>query len=1185
MDKIKRPLALVLTVLLICGIWFGSFSAQAASGIVYKGSVSYGGSTCGVYEFNGSLAFCMEHKKASVPSGTNFKMQVYGNNNIRKTLYYGYGGTKQWSGFKSKAHGIVATSLVLSHYYSGTKIGSASQSFYNWLVNQPSVPDHGVKLSASSVSATIDKNKKIQKTPTIKFTADKTNYITMPLPSGVKLYNVTTKKTQTGKVKIYGGQSFYLYASWTARLGTWKSGTMTGDMKEFQAVLLKTSSAVQNQGARRWAKDPAAKVSLTVKWKNPMYIKVNKTDADTGKGSPQSGGSFVNTSFKVCTDAKCKTKAIASGTIKSGSSVTIGPLAQGTYYIQETKVGNGYTLNTKIYKASSTAAAGSTPKTPSIKIPNKRKVGNIAIWKVGEAADEEGAKDLPLKGAKFSLIYGGKTVKTGTTDTKGYLLFSKLPTGRTYTIKETYAPKPFKCVAPFNVKVNDVKTYTYKPLKDYRSKTPLMLEKHDAETKEVLPLAGITYELYKNEGGKLEPAEIEDPDKPGHFTNTFKTDEQGIVELPVKLAVGKYCFKEIETPPGSNYLVNDYTLPFTVDANASEKNPIYVEDYDYVQKGKLRLIKTDEETKEPLPGVNFEVVAAEDIQTLDGTTRAKEGEVVARLTTNGEGKAETGELYLGKYKVVETRQKPGYERPKGEWPVELTPKDRETEVTTHTLNTTNLHNRLEILKLEGEPTGEEDDNGNPIIQGVTPLVGVKMRIWKASDEELSPDMYPYEEYTTGLDGKIHLKGLGAGTYRIQEVETLPGYVLDDTVQTFTVDADGYIDKSTIIFYNLPAKGKIEIKKTDSVTGEPVQGAEFDVIAAENIQTPVGTGKIKEGETVAHITTDEEGRAETGELYLGRYQVVETKQATGYERPKDVWEVELKSADQTTALVKETLEITNTPARVDVKKVETGSGKPLAGIRFVIWKEEESGGTVKTPTDAVEAYSMDVSTPTDALVDIPGMDKIDWYATPVTDEEGRFHLSYLTPGTYHVREAETLPGYVLDDTEQIFTVDEAGYIDRPELEFINDYTKLTVNKVDEKEEPLKGAKLQLQDESGKVIEEWVSDGELKRYERLPAGKYKLIETEAPAGYELAEPMEFELIDTAEEQSIIMIDEKIPPITVTEVPPEEKKPGEKKKLTELLTGPGTGDMICIGIWILLGIGAAIGLFIAIWKIRKK
>lgn len=1131
----KKKVAILLAIIIFILPCVKESADAGGKSIQYLGSTSYGASKVGKFKYGNDVAFCMEHEKASTPSNTPFNEQIYNNDNIRKTLYYGWKGTKQWSGFKSESHGIVATTLTLSHYYAGTKVKSANKSFYDWLIKQPAVPSTTIKLSKTSVTASITSDRKKQKTENIKFTADKTNYITIPLPSGVSLYNVTTKKNATGKVKVYGGQSFYLTTSAT-KSGTFKSGDMKGALKKFQAVLLKTKSSVQNLGTQRGAADPASKVSLTVKWRSPGKIILQKVDSKTGKAQPQGGASLKGAQYKVYTSKSCTASTCVSTiTTNASGTATTGNLAQGTYYVKEYKASKGYTLDKTVYTVALTSTTTASSFTKKITSKEKVITGKIEILKSAEPDDViEGqeATKLPLKGAKFTVKSNTtkKVLKTITTDAKGYAAASDLLFD-TYTVTETLAPPGFEPVKPFTVSVNEAKTYKYNK-EDKRIITPLIVAKKDATTEEIIPFPNTTYKIKDESGNDLA---IEDPDNPGKTINEFVTDESGTFYLPVSLPFGKYQLKETKAPP--DYLVNDYTIDFEINADTNLKEPLLVEDFDHPAMGKIKLKKTDIETSEPLKNVKFEIIADEEIQTGDGTTRAEEGDIVDHLETDGKGQAVSRELYLGRYRVVETKQAPGYERPKQEWKVTLTYADQETAVVTEELNITNRPAEILIKKKEAEE-GKS--------QGTGLLAGVKFKIWKTMDEEINPEMYPSEEYTTGADGTIRLTHLLPGEYRVQEVETLPGYILDDTVQTFSVDTDGYVNKTELLFSNMPGKGRIHIRKTDAETNEPVEGAEFDVIAAEDIQTAIGTQKVCRGDIADHLVTNAQGQAASKNLYLGKYRVVETKQAPGYKRPQQEWEVTLAYENQETAVVTEKLNITNSPTKAEILKTEKNSGKPLTGIKFLVWRdksEEEADLKMNTPTDMSGP-----ETPTD----IESISQGSWkeaadasWIEEFSTKDGKIELSYLIPGAYHVKELQTLPGYILDDTVQTFTVDQDGNIDRPVLKFVNDYTKLTVSKTDEEENPLRGARLQLQDKNGKVLEEWVSDEKPKRFERLPAGKYRVIEEEAPKGYELAEPMEFELINTAEEQSVIIVDEKTPQ-------PSTEKAGTKKS-----SGPGTGD----------------------------
>ena len=161
--KKKKIVSFLLAMVMIVTTFSEvNLNVRAADGIEYHGRVSYGGSTVGHFTVNGQIAFCAEHNKTSPSTGASFHDEIYGNEDIKKVLYYGWGGTEQWAGFESEAHGIVATSLVLSHYYSGTSIKNACKSFYDWLQTQSNAPTTDISLSKSSFESYVEGN--IQRT-------------------------------------------------------------------------------------------------------------------------------------------------------------------------------------------------------------------------------------------------------------------------------------------------------------------------------------------------------------------------------------------------------------------------------------------------------------------------------------------------------------------------------------------------------------------------------------------------------------------------------------------------------------------------------------------------------------------------------------------------------------------------------------------------------------------------------------------------------------------------------------------------------------------------------------------------------------------------------------------------------------------------------------------------------------
>ena len=276
--------------------------------------------------------------------------------------------------------------------------------------------------------------------------------------------------------------------------------------------------------------------------------------------------------------------------------------------------------------------------------------------------------------------------------------------------------------------------------------------------------------------------------------------------------------------------------------------------------------------------------------------------------------------------------------------------------------------------------------------------------------------------TTDDKGKAETDKLYLGKYVIKETKAPEGYLLNPKEFEVTL---AYKDQTTEIVYgdvtvpNQPAKGQIEILKKDEETGNLLSGAEFTVTAAEDITTPDGTVRAEKGTVVDTIVTDTTGIARSKELYLGKYVVKETKQPIGFIRPNQTWDVELKYADQKTELVKENLTIKNQPTEIIIDKKETGTDKPLEGVKFVIWNKDK-----EDPID-------------------PGMQHKEIYTT---DANGKIRLLYLEPGNYAVAEVESIPGYAWDDKMIYeFTITEDGRVDGEVSHTIpvgNDRTEIT-----------------------------------------------------------------------------------------------------------------------------------------------
>ena len=896
---------------------------------------------------------------------------------------------------------------------------------------------------------------------------------------------------------------------------------------------------------------------------DPVSILLGKVDKDTTQNMPQGsasleGAEFTIKYYAVYSDkdpAESGKKPIRTWVMKTdergftrlGEKYKVSgdeffklkgvvTLPLGTITIQETKAPKGYLLNEEIFVRQITPT-GSGEQVETYNMPTiKEEVirGDVQLVKYGESNDEPGdsGADIkkPLKDIKFHLtsktngdVYTIITDENGFASTKqfGNSERGNLPFD-TYTVTEESPYPEYDIIVPFEVTVDEEgKTYSY-ILRNDTGDAPLSVQKVDKETGKVIPIAGAQFQIL-DENKKPITMEVHYP-TPMEI-DTFETDANGSFTLPEKLEHGSYYLHETKAPEG--YLLGVEDIPFVVDQEFDWENPLSITYPDAPAKGKIRVTKTDKETDKPIPsGAEFTVTAAEDITTPDGTIRTEKGTVVATLTTDEKGKAETEALYLGKYVIKETKAPNGYLLNPKEFAVTLEYEDQETEIVYGDVT---VPDELAKGKIRVKKTDAETGNG---------LSGAEFEI-RAKEDIVTPDGTVkakagtvVDTITTSDKGTAETKKLYLGKYEVQETKAPEGYLLntqkypveliyadqeteivygdvtvpdeiakgkiritktdketnkpipsgaeftvtaaedittpDGTVRaekgtvvaTLTTDDKGkaetdklylgkyviketkapegyllnpkefevtlaYKDQTTEIVYgdvtvpNQPAKGQIEILKKDEETGNLLSGAEFTVTAAEDITTPDGTVRAEKGTVVDTIVTDTTGIARSKELYLGKYVVKETKQPIGFIRPNQTWDVELKYADQKTELVKENLTIKNQPTEIIIDKKETGTDKPLEGVKFVIWNKDK-----EDPID-------------------PGMQHKEIYTT---DANGKIRLLYLEPGNYAVAEVESIPGYAWDDKMIYeFTITEDGRVDGEVSHTIpvgNDRTEIT-----------------------------------------------------------------------------------------------------------------------------------------------
>ncbi len=285
----------------------------------------------------------------------------------------------------------------------------------------------------------------------------------------------------------------------------------------------------------------------------------------------------------------------------------------------------------------------------------------------------------------------------------------------------------------------------------------------------------------------------------------------------------------LEPSNGSNYQACAAltTLPDPVWAYVHFKVNIVEE------KGSLTINKVNADTGAALSGVTYRLFDAS-------------GNKVADVTTGADGRAVFSDLPLGSYSYQEISAPEGYVVDSTRYTATISTSALHiTEQRTNAL----AKGSIEILKVDAETR--------------QPLAGVVYRLFDANGSKIA-------DSTTDGNGKVTFSGLKPGKYAYQEISTVNGYLLDDTMYEFSLTSENLHVKA--IRENTPAKGSLTIRKIDA-TGGPLAGAELLLEMSTDGQSWAEIGKS---------TTDSTGAAKWDNLKLGaKYRVTEVKAPAGY----------------------------------------------------------------------------------------------------------------------------------------------------------------------------------------------------------------------------------------------------------------------------------------------------------------
>ena len=891
-------------------------------------------------------------------------------------------------------------------------------------------------------------------------------------------------------------------------------------------------------------------------------------------------------------------------------------LPNTNYYVKEITAPNGYVLDTEYHlvnRANSVVNDLDNFQNAKLSDYNYSVTDKPFTLKL-ELNKYDVLNDIKIEGVTFDISLNGKVVKSVTTDSNGYACVENLALGKlngetfenVYTVTERENDKYIMLDENGELSRSFTVTTTIADIEDgtnpvitYTADIPNTLQLVDLKVHKVdefgNPIKGVAFDIVPTQDIAFNGKTVQ---KKGESVGTVVTDEQGYVSstyteyetdgtqgytktIPI---YPNFEYELVEVSAPEPYVISAENTKFTAKSDKADTLtiPHEVTVTNDVQRGTLEVYKADSETKKPLPGVEFEVRAAEDF-AIGGKQLHKKGDVICKMTTDSTGHADTGnaQMYVGaKYTLTETKAAEGYA-------INSDSKTFEFKFTGNSVSYSKLNidvgndsqkGKISVYKSGDAFTGvtamgsaiSVDENGEIMESGQTTykpvftecaLSGAVFQV-TATEDIVTADGTVHAkagdvvaEIMTDENGYGETEPLYLGRYEVREIKAPFGYVMNSEPKYAELIYAGQEfevrDTVDIEFENEYQRVMIRLSKTmenDELFGIGSNGeyknVRFGLFAAEDITAANGTS-IPAGGLISEISLEEDMSAQFDTaLPFGKYYVQEIATDEHYVLNGEKYLVTFEYMGQ------------------DIQTVDIDCGEfenIIKRGRIEGHKTDDKSEPLENAVFGLFRKDCKVFSESNAIM------------TAVSDEKGYFEFGNIPYGEYVVREIKAPRGYILSNKSYPVSISEDGEV--IEITAENKPITVEISKRDIYGNELKGAKMQIIDSEGNIVDEWTSDGTDHIVTKIPVGNYTLKEIAAPDGYVIATDIKF-TVDvygnvTVENADATVIAEDGTPIVIMV---DEAKPSLPDTPHTVTTdNPHTGVSSDNGICIYLMIGS--------------